>query len=125
MQGTNINVMFIVITITVGMFVFIQSFVCPFKKEFRDVLDLSFMINYLLLVTLGRSHRIYVLMTALTTALIVIGHVFASSETCQLKCGSMRLQYRRTEYNQYHEMMQDGDEYTDLFAAEEEETMCT
>ena len=89
LQGTNTDVMFIVIIITVTLFIYLQSLARPFKNRFIGALDLSFMVNYLLLVigvflAAGVFWWIYILTTAiaaLTTTMIVIGHVIALSGT--------------------------------------------
>ena len=131
LEGTDTDVMFIVIFITVGMFMFLQNLARPFKNRFIGGLDLFFMANYCLLVstffwTRGIFWWIYVLMTAtavLTTGFIVIGHLLALSETCRAKCVNM-LPQERNDY-QYHEVMQDDDEDMDLFAAAEERVQDT
>ena len=59
----------------------------------------------------------------LTTALIVVGHLLALSETCRAKCVNM-LPQERNDY-QYRELMQDDDEDIDLFAAAEDRVQDT
>ena len=123
LEGTHTEVMFIVIFITVGLFMFPQNLACPFKNNFIGALDLFFMANYCLLVSSvfwprGIFWWIYILMTTaavLTTALIVVGHLFALNKICREKCVNM-LPQERNDY-QYHEVMQDDDEDMDLFAA--------
>ena len=128
LQGTNTRVMFIVIIITVVSFIFLQNVIRPFKNRFVGALDLSFMVNYCLLVSSAPSifWWVYIFMTAtavLTTVLIVVGHLFALSETCRAKCVNM-LPQERNDY-QYHEVMQDDDEDMDLFAAAEDRVQDT
>ena len=131
LQGTNTNVMFIVIIVTVVSFMFLQNLVRPFKYRFIGALDLFFVINFMLLVSSIFWSRnmfwwMYIFMTAsavLTTVLIVVGHLFALSETCRAKCVNM-LPQERNDY-QYHEVMQDDDEDTDLFAAAEDRVQDT
>ena len=135
LQGTNTNVMFVVIIITILSFMFFQNLVRPFKNRFIGALDLFFMANYCLLVssffwTTDIFWFIYVLTTAiaaLTAALIVIGHLFVLSETCQFKCAKMlqQLQYEERNDHQYHEAIQGDDEDVDLFAAAEERVQDT
>ena len=126
LEGIYKRVMFIVIFITVVLFTFLQNLVRPFKNHFIGALDLFFMANYCLLVAKFFWTRedfwwIYVLMTAtavVTTALIVVGHLLAQSETCRAECVKM-LPQERNDY-QYHEVMQDDDdEDRDVFAAAE------
>ena len=131
LEGTNTKVMFVVIFMTVGTFVFLQNITRPFKNRFIGALDLFFMANYCLLVssffwTRGIFWWIYILMTitaVLTTALIVVGHLLALSETCRAKCVNM-LPQERNDY-QYRELMQDDDEDIDLFAAAEDRVQDT
>ena len=131
LQGTNTDVMFIVIAITIASFMFLQNLVRPFKNRIIGALDLFLMTNYMLLVssvfwTRGIFWWIYIFMTAtavLTTALIVIGHLFALSEICQAKCVNM-LPQERNDY-QYREVMQDDEDDMDLFAAAEERVQDT
>ena len=131
LQGTNKRVMFIVIFITVGMFMFLQNLTRPFKNRFIGALNLFLVANYCLLVssffwTKGIFWWIYVLMTAtavLTTASIVTGHLLALNETCRAKCVNM-LPQERNDY-QYHELMQEDDEDMDLFAAAEDRVQDT
>ena len=128
LQGTNTRVMFIVIIITVVSFILLQNVIRPFKNRFVGALDLSFMVNYCLLVSSAPSifWWVYIFMTAtavLTTVLIVVGHIFALSETCRAKCVNM-LPQERNVY-QYHEVMQDDDEDIDLFAAAEDRVQDT
>ena len=131
LEGTNTRVMIIVIIITVMSFTFLQNLVRPFKNRFIGALDIFFMANYCLLISSvfwirGIFWWIYVLMTAtavLTTALIVVGHLFALSETCRAKCLNV-LPQERNDY-QYHKVMQDDDEDMDLFAAAEERVQDT
>ena len=123
---TNTDMMLIVIIVTVVLFMFLQHLVRPFKNHFIGALDLFFMINYMLLASSvfwpgGIFWWMYVLMTAtavLTTVLIVVGHLFAFSETCRVKCVNV-LPQERNDY-QYHEVMQDDDEDVELFAAAED-----
>ena len=135
LQGTNTDVMFIVIIITVTLFIYLQSLARPFKNRFIGALDLSFMVNYLLLVigvfwAAGVFWWIYILTTAiaaLTTTMIVIGHVIALSGTCRAKCENVQLQYKRRNDYQYHEVMQDDEDMEDmeLFAAAEDRIVDT
>ena len=128
LQGTNTNLMFIVIIVTVVSFTFLQNFIRPFKNSFIGALDLFFMVNYTLLVTSteGIFPWMYIFMTAsavLATVLIVVGHLFALSDTFRAKCVNM-LPQERNDY-QYHEVMQDDDEDMDLFAAAEDRVQDT
>ena len=61
---------------------------------------------------------VYIVMTAiavLATVLIVVGHLFALSETCRVKCANI-LPQKRDDY----QAIQDDDEDMDLFAAAED-----
>ena len=126
LQGTNTDVMFIVIITSVLVFMFLQSSARPFKNRLIGVIDLFFMTNYCLLITSVFWTRdtfwwVYILTTAVavsTTFLIVVGHLFALSETCRAKCVNM-LPQDRNDY-QYREVIQDDDEDMDLFAAAED-----
>ena len=124
LQGTNTRVMFIVIIITIVLFILLQNVIRPFKNRFVGALDLSFMVNYCLLVSSAQDifWWVYIFMTAtavLTTVLIVVGHLFALSETCLAKCVNMPSQQERSYY-QFHEVVQDNDEDMELFAAAED-----
>ena len=126
LQGTNTDVMFIVIITSVLVFMFLQSSARPFKNRLIGGIDLFFMTNYCLLITSVFWTRdtfwwVYILTTAVavsTTFLIVVGHLFALSETCRAKCVNM-LPQDRNDY-QYREVIQDDDEDMDLFAAAED-----
>ena len=126
LQGTNTDVMFIVIIITVVSFMFLQHLVRPFKNHFIGAFDLFIMLNYCLLVLFFLWPRdifwyVYIVMTAiavLATVVIVLGHLFALSETCRAKCANM-LPQERNNY-QHQEMIQDNDEDMELFAAAED-----
>ena len=123
LEGTNTNVMFIVIIVTVVSFMFLQNLVRPFKNRFIGALDIFFMVNYCVLVTSTKGIFLwmYFLMTStavLATVLVVVGHLFALSETCRAKCTNMQPQ-ERNDY-QYREVIQDDDEDMDLFAAAED-----
>ena len=135
LQGTNTDVVFIVIIIAVVSFMFLQNLVRPFKNRFIGALDLFFMANYLLLVTSvfwapGIFWWVYTLTTAtavLNTVLIVAGHLIALSGTCRAKCENIRLHYERRNAYQYHEVMQDDEDMEDmeLFAAAEDRIVDT
>ena len=113
--------MFIVIIMTIVSFMFLQHLVRPFKNHFIGAFDLLFMFDYCLLVlSVFWPRDIFwcIVMTAiavLATVLIVVGHLFALSETCRAKCANI-LPQERNDY-QYHEAIQDDDEDMDLFAA--------
>ena len=126
LQGTNTDVMFVVIITSVLVFIFFQSIVRPFKNRLIGGIDLFFMTNYCLLVTSVFWTRdtfwwVYIFTTAMAviaTFLIVVGHLFALNETCRAKCVNM-LPQERNDY-QYREAIQDNDEDIELFAAAED-----
>ena len=125
LQGTNTNAMFVVIFLTVIMFMFLQNLARPFKNTFIQVLDPFFMFYCTILVTSFFWSKeifwwVYIFTTStveLATVLIVVGHLFALSKTCRAKCVNMHP--RERNYYQFHEVVQDVADM-ELFAAAED-----